>query len=330
MEQFRAYRIHAQNDHASGQFDHLSFNDLCDGDVVIRVQHSSINYKDALAATGVGKIMKKFPLVGGIDAAGVVVSSDNKNVQPGDDVLVTGCGLGETHDGGYAEFARVRHEWVVPIPEGMSSWDVMCLGTAGFTAGLAIQRMEYNGQTPDKGPVVVTGATGGVGSFAIDMLAGLGYEVVALTSKRDQIDYLKKLGAKQVLLRQDMDFGSSALDAAKWAGAIDNVGGETLSWLTRTVGWWGNIACVGMASSADLHTTVLPLILRGINLLGINSMATPRPERLAVWKRLATDLKPKHLELIGHRTVDFDDIADHFNEFIDGKVTGRTVVKISN
>jgi NADPH2:quinone reductase len=325
---FKAFRIHEIDRKIVGRFEPLRLDDLGPGNVVVRVQYSGINYKDALAATGAGKILRRYPLVGGIDLAGVVESSTDLRHAPGDRVLVTGCGLSETHDGGYAQYARLEGEWVIPMPEGLDAFTAMALGTAGFTAALAIHRMEHNGQTPAKGPIVVTGATGGVGSVAIDMLAGRGYEVVAVTGKPESVDYLKTLGAAQVLLRRDIDTGKRPLEAARFAGAIDNVGGETLTWLTRTVDTWGNIASIGLAGGAELHTTVMPFILRGINLLGINSSATLRDTRLIVWNRIATDLRPRHLEQIVTRTLPFDELPGAFAGYLEGTVTGRTVVRI--
>ncbi|MGA0734149.1 MAG: oxidoreductase [Steroidobacteraceae bacterium] len=325
---FKAYRIHEIEKRIVARFEQLTFDDLAPGDVVVRVLYSDINYKDALAATGAGKILRKYPLVGGVDLAGVVESSTDPRCKVGEHVLVTGCGLSEVHDGGYAEFARLKGEWVIPMPPGLGAFKAMALGTAGFTAALAIHRMEHNGQTPAKGPIVVTGATGGVGSIAIDMLSNRGYEVIAVTGKAESIDYLRSLGATDVLLRKDIDYGKRPLEAARFGGAIDNVGGETLTWLTRTVDTWGNIACIGLAGGAELHTSVMPFILRGVNLLGINSSATLREMRLVVWNRIATDLKPRHLEKIVTQTIDFDALPGAFQSYLDGTVTGRTVVKI--
>jgi NADPH2:quinone reductase len=328
MATFRAYRIHEVNGRIEPRFEQISLDDLGPGDVVVRVHYSDINYKDALAATGSGRILRKYPLVGGIDLAGEVVSSSDPRYSVGQPVLVTGCGLSETHDGGYAEFARLSGEWVIPLPPGMDTMDVMKLGTAGFTAALAIHRMEHNGQDPRKGPIVVTGATGGVGSIAINMLAGRGYEVVAVSGKPEADAYLKELGATRILRRQEIDLGSRPMEKILWAGAIDNVGGELLTWLTRTVDLWGNIASIGLAGSAELHTTVMPFILRGVNLLGINSSATLRDTRLAVWKRIGTDLRPTRLDRICTRVIEFVDLPAQFPEYLAGRVTGRTVVKI--
>jgi NADPH2:quinone reductase len=296
---------------------------------VIRVSHSDINYKDALAATGAGKILRRYPLVGGIDLAGVVEASSDARYRAGAAVLVTGCGLSETHDGGYAQFARVPGDWVIPMPEGLDAFTAMALGTAGFTAALAIHRMEQNGQSPSGGPIAVTGASGGVGSIAVDMLAARGYRVVAVSGKAAAAGYLKELGAAEVLTRQDLELGSRPLENARFAGAVDNVGGEVLAWLTRTVDFWGNIASIGMAGSAELKTTVMPFILRGVSLLGINSSATRREMRLAVWKRIATDLRPRHLERIVTRTIAFDELPGAFAAYLEGAVTGRTVVRIA-
>jgi len=325
---FKAFRIHEIDRKIVARFDEITLDDLADGDVVVRVMYSDINYKDALAATGAGRILRKYPLVGGIDLAGVVESSADPRCKPGDHVLVTGCGLSETHDGGYAQYARLKGEWVIPMPPGLGTFKAMTLGTAGFTAALAIHRMEHNGQTPARGPIVVTGATGGVGSVAIDMLAGRGYEVIAVSGKAESIDYLKSLGAAQVLLRSQIDYGKRPLEAARFGGAIDNVGGETLTWLTRTVDNWGNIASIGLAGGAELKTTVMPFILRGVNILGINSSATLRDMRLVVWNRIATDLKPRHLDAIATRTIGFDELPGAFAAYLQGTVTGRTVVKI--
>ena len=327
---FKGFRIHEIDGKIVARFDELTLDDLAPGEVVVRVLYSDINYKDALAATGAGRILRRYPLVGGIDLAGVVESSEDPRCKPGDHVLVTGCGLSEVHDGGYAEYARLKGEWVIPMPPGLGAFKAMSLGTAGFTAALAIHRMEHNGQTPARGPVVVTGATGGVGSIAIDMLAGRGYEVVAVTGKAESVDYLKSLGAAQVLLRSEIDYGKRPMESVRWAGAVDNVGGEMLTWLTRTVDNWGNIASIGLTGGAELHTTVMPFIIRGVNLLGINSAATLRDTRLVVWNRIATDLKPRHLDRIATRTIAFAELPQAFDAYIKGAVTGRTVVKIGS
>jgi len=259
----------------------------------------------------------------------VVVSSEDADFQPGADVLVTGCGLSETIDGGYSEYARIDSKSLVALPGGMTCAEAMQIGTAGYTAALAIHRMEQNNQMPDLGPVVVTGATGGVGSVAIDMLAGRGYEVVGVTGKAAEEDYLRKIGAQQILLRDEIDFGKRPMEKALWAGAIDNLGGDYLAWLTRTMKYGGNIASIGLAASHELNTTVMPFILRAVCLLGINSVDTPHELRRAVWARIGGDLKPQHLDTIGSRTISFDELPDAFQAYIDGTVTGRIVVRIA-
>jgi len=329
MDKFRAYRIDEQDGKIVAGFQSLTVEDLTPGNVVVRVSHSTINYKDALAATGKGRILRRFPLNGGIDLAGVVERSEDPEFEVGTEVLVNGCGLSETVDGGYSEYARVDGKSLVAVPQGMSCHEAMQIGTAGYTAALAIHRMEQNGQAPELGPVVVTGATGGVGSVAIDMLAARGYEAIAVTGKDSEAQYLKDIGAASILLRDDIDFGKRPMEKALYAGAIDNLGGDYLAWLLRTMQYGGNIASIGLAASHELHTTVMPFILRAVCLLGINSVETPRDLRRAVWARIGGDLKPRHLDRIGHRTIGFDDLPAAFQDYIDGKVTGRTVVEIA-
>ena len=328
MQDFKAFRIHKTDSGIEARFEQLNIDDLSDGEVVIQVAYSGINYKDALAATGKGAILRQYPLVGGIDLSGRVVSSTDPEFTPGQAVVVCGANLSETVDGGYTEYARVSREAVVPLPESISLRDAMGIGTAGFTAAIAIDRMEQNGQTPEHGPIVVTGATGGVGSIAIDMLSQRGYTVVALSGKSSQSDYLTALGASEVRLRQEQDWGSRPLERAKWGGAIDNVGGDTLTWLTRTTLPWGNIAAIGLAGSVELNTTVMPFILRGVSLLGINSVLLSAERRRAIWQRIATDLKPAHLDRIVTRETAFANLPQAFDDYIDGAVTGRTLVNI--
>jgi acrylyl-CoA reductase (NADPH) len=329
MNAFKAFRIHEREGRIAAGFEQMTVDALTAGDVVIGVKYSSINYKDALAATGTGKILRKYPLNGGIDLAGEVVSSTDARYKPGQQVLVTGCGHSETLDGGYAQYARAASDSVIPLPEGMSHFDAMALGTAGFTTGLAIHRMEQNGQKPAMGPIVVTGASGGVGSIAVDIMAKLGYEVVAVSGKPEADAHLKALGASRILRRQQIDLGKRPLETAQWGGAIDNLGGEVLTWLTRTVDNWGNIVSIGLAASHKLETTVMPFILRGVSLLGVNSSAMPREVRVAIWKRLATDLKPRHLDKLVTRTIGFDELPAAFDGYIKNQIQGRTVVKIA-
>ncbi len=329
MSEFKAFRIHQQDSGVRAGFENISVDSLTEGEVVISVEWSGVNYKDALAATGKGKILRKFPLNGGIDLSGKVASSTDPRFKEGDEVLVVGAGLSEDKDGGYAEMARVPADCVVALPDGLSTFEAMALGTAGFTAALAVMRMEDNHQTPDTGPILVTGASGGVGSFAIDMLAGKGFDVTAFTGKKESHDYLSSLGASGFVDRHELDMGTRPLERAEYGGAIDNVGGDTLGWLTRVVRPFGNIASIGLAGGFKLETTVMPFILRGVSLLGINSIEMPASMRDAAWQRVATDLKPRHLDKIVTREVAFQDLPGVFDDFMKAEVTGRTVVKIS-
>lgn len=326
---FKAFLIEQGDDGSvSSGVKALESSALDAGEVLIRVHYSSINYKDALAATGKGKIIRRFPCVGGIDLAGEVVESADARFAAGDAVIATSFDIGVSHHGGYAEYARIPSKWVVPLPAGLNLFDAMALGTAGFTAALGIERMEANGLHADAGPVVVTGATGGVGSLAVDMLSAAGYRVAALTGKRDEADYLRGLGAEDILLRADIDFDAARpLESARWAGAVDNVGGTVLHWLLANMKQAGTVASIGNAGSAKLETTVFPFILRGVSLLGIDSGYMGFPTRQRVWDRLATDLHPRHLAQIT-RTIEFEDLPTAFDDFIEGRIRGRTVVRI--
>lgn len=326
-QKFSAYQIAEQDGQSAGHFVELTLDDLDPGEVVIQTHYSSVNYKDALAATGAGKVIRRFPCVGGVDAAGVVESSQDAHFKPGDEVLVTGYGMGVDHDGGYAEYVRAPADWVVPLPQGLTLFEAMALGTAGFTAALSIHRLEQNELRPENGKVIVTGATGGVASLAIQMLAQLGYHVVALTGKDTEHDYLKSLGATEILLRKDLVMGTRPLEKAQWAGALDAVGGETLAWLTRTMQQDGVIASFGNAGGIELHTTVMPFILRGVRLIGIDSAATAMPSRRQIWQRLATDLHPKLLKQVAHG-VPFSGLPQVFPLMLQGKLRGRSVVEI--
>lgn len=329
MTQFKAYLIEQSSDgQVGGRLASLSTEQLDAGEVLIRVHYSSINYKDALAATGKGKIIRRFPCVGGIDMAGVVAESSDPRFTPGQQVIATSFDIGVSHHGGYAEYARVPGQWVVPLPEGLNLKESMALGTAGFTAALGIVRMEDNGLAPSNGPVVVSGATGGVGGLAIDMLAQRGYHVVALTGKETEADYLRMLGAAEIKPTSTIDFDKvRPLEAGLWAGAVDNVGGPILHWILATMKQAGTVASIGNAASAKIDTTVFPFILRGVSLLGVDSGYMGFPTRQRVWDRLASDLKPRHLDTVT-RVVDFDDLPGCFDDFISGRVKGRTVVRI--
>ena len=329
MNSFRAYRIFEVGGKSQGRFVDLTPDDLDPGDVLIRAAYSGVNYKDALAATGAGKVIRRFPCVGGVDAAGVVESSADPRFKAGAPVLVTGYDMGVAHDGGFAEYVRVPADWVVDLPRGLSLFEAMALGTAGFTAALAIHRLEQNELRPDSGKVIVTGATGGVSGLAIQMLAQRGYHVVALTGKEKECPYLESLGAREILLRSALDLNSTRpLEKAQWAGALDAVGGMTLAWLTRSMQQDGAIASFGNAGGVELHTTVFPFILRGVKLLGVDSAATKMLLRKMIWQRLANDLRPLHLHDMT-RCVPFADLAQVFPVMIAGQSRGRTVVEIA-
>jgi len=329
MTTLKAYRIFNEGGKVASRYVDLKIEELDAGDVVIKVAYSSVNFKDALAATGAGKIIRRFPCVGGIDLSGTVVESGDARFRKGDAVIATSYDIGVAHDGGYAEYARIPADWVVPMPKGLDPFEAMALGTAGFTAALAVERMEHDGLKPANGPVIVTGATGGVGSIAVDILAGAGYHVVALTGKEHETDYLKGLGAKEVMLRGSLDLGKiKPLDKATWAGAVDNLGGEVMSWIASTMQIGGTLASIGLAASHNFNSTVMPFILRGVSLLGIDSVNAPMPLREKVWKRLGSDLKPRQLKSIV-TTVNFADLPGVFKKILDKEMRGRTVVKIA-
>lgn len=329
MEAFTAYLLEADSEgKARGRMTQLTPDRLDPGEVTIRVHYSSINYKDALAATGAGKIIRRFPCVGGIDLCGEVVASEDPRFKAGDPVIATSFDIGVSHHGGYAEYARIPARWVVPLPAGLTLFDAMALGTAGFTAALGIVRMEDNGLTPDKGPVIVTGATGGVGGLAIDMLARRGYHVAALTGKEHEQEYLRRLGAAEVKLASGIALQKvRPMEAGLWAGAVDNVGGAILHWVLATMQQGGTVASIGNAASAKLETTVFPFILRGVSLLGVDSGYIGFPLRQRVWELLAGDLRPRHLAEIT-RTIDLQQLPSAFDDFVQGKARGRTVVRI--
>jgi putative YhdH/YhfP family quinone oxidoreductase len=328
MESIKAYRIFSENNKVAGRVVAMARDEIGSGDVLFKTACSSVNYKDALAATGAGKIIRAFPLIGGIDAAGTVVSSSDVRFSPGDEVICTSYDMGVGHDGGYAEYCRVPADWIVPLPEGLSLFEAMAIGTAGYTAALAICLLEQNDMKPANGKVLVNGATGGVATLAIDMLAGLGYAVTAVTGKDSEHDFLKKIGAAEVISRSAIDLGTRPLEKALWAAAFDSVGGEQLAWLTRTMQPHGLIASFGNAGGIELKTTVLPFILRGVRLIGVDSAFTPMPLRRRVWERLASDLKPRHLADIAF-TITLDELPGHFDKVLKGRNRGRAVVRIS-
>jgi acrylyl-CoA reductase (NADPH) len=325
---FKAFRISNTDGTISGAVVDATLDELSAGEVVIKAAYSSVNYKDALAATGAAKILKRFPLIGGIDVAGTVASSTDARFREGDQVVVTGYDLGVGNDGGYSAYVRVPADWVVTLPASLSLLDAMALGTAGFTAALSVIRLEQNGLTPGHGPVIVTGATGGVGSISVAILAGLGYEVTAVTGKDSEHGYLRSLGAKEVLPRSAVEKSARPLEKMMWAGAIDPVGGDTLAWLTKTMNYAASIANSGLTGGIEVHTTVIPFILRGVNLLGIDSVMCPMPRRLEVWRRLATDMRPQMLASIA-RQIGLADLPDAFATLAGGGAKGRFVVNVA-
>jgi NADPH2:quinone reductase len=328
---FKAFRISQTDGQISGAIVDATLDELTpQGDVanvVIRAAYSSVNYKDALAATGAAKILKKFPLIGGIDVAGTVASSTDARFKAGDQVVVTGYDLGVGNDGGYSAYVRVPADWVVKLPASLTLFDAMALGTAGFTAALSVIRLEQNGLKTGAGPVIVTGATGGVGSIAVSILAGLGYEVTALTGKDSEHEYLKSLGAKTIMPRSAIEKSSRPIEKATWAGAVDPVGGDILAWLTKTMNYGASIANSGLTGGIDVHTTVIPFILRGVNLLGIDSVMCPMPMRLEVWRRLSTDMKPTMLTSIA-REIPLSGLPGAFATLATGGAKGRFVVNV--
>lgn len=327
---FMAFMIRQDERKVTSSFVDMTEDQLDVGDVTIAVAYSAINYKDALAATGAGRIIRRYPCVGGIDLAGVVTRSESAKFKPGDQVMATSFDIGVAHHGGYAELARLPAAWVYRLPTGLDLRSAMALGTAGFTAGLALVRMEQNGLKPDNGPVVVSGATGGVGSCAVEMLAKSGYEVHALTGKADSADYLKTLGAKEVILRSSLDLTKiKPLDTALWAGAVDNLGGDVLAWMASTMKQAGTIASIGLAASMELKTTVAPFILRGASLLGIDSGYIGDPVRGEVWQKLGGAWRPDHVIAQAHE-IAFNDLPGKFDDFLQSRITGRIVVRIHN
>jgi acrylyl-CoA reductase (NADPH) len=325
---FKAFRIADSGGTIAGAVVDTTVDELSAGDVVIAASWSSVNFKDALAATGAAKILKRMPIVGGIDVAGTVASSSDARFREGDQVLVTGYDLGVANDGGYSAFVRVPADWVVKIPSGLNPREAMTLGTAGFTAAMSVIRLEENGLNPGSGPVLVTGATGGVGSIAVAILAGLGYQVTAMTGKDAEHDYLRSLGASDVVPRSLAQKSPRPLEKMMWAGAVDPVGGDTLAWLTKTMNYRASIANSGLTGGTEVNITVVPFILRGVNLLGIDSVMCPMGPRIEIWRRLANDMKPKMLDSIA-REIDLSGLPGAFATLAAGSARGRFVVNVS-
>ncbi len=329
LEKFRAFRIHHDEQGHHAGIETMELDTLSPGEVVIRVKWSSVNYKDALAGMGRGKILRRYPLVGGIDLAGTVLTSADARFQPGDPVLCTGSGLSETRDGGYSGLARIPAASLIPLPKGLDLREAMILGTAGFTAGLALLRMQDNGQTPAHGPIAVTGASGGVWMLAISIFSQAGYEVHAISGKTERAGFLRELGAHTVLPRSTLAGVSHALESARFGGALDNVGGSHLAALLALTVPYGNVAVCGMVGGTAVSTTVMPFIIRGISLLGIASSGTPRLQRERVWAHLATDWKPIQLERIATREIGIDQLMATFPVLLSGASFGRTLVHIA-
>ncbi len=324
---FPAFRIHNDEAGYRSGIEQVGLDQLSAGEVVIRARWSSVNYKDALAGTGKGRILRQFPAVGGIDVAGKVAASTDPAFREGDAVLATGCGLSEVRDGGYSQYVRLEARSTIPLPAGLSLREAMVMGTAGFTAALALLRMQDNRQTPDLGPLAVTGATGGVGSLAVDIFSRAGYEVHAISGKEDQIDYLKRLGASEVLGR-DALATTRPMESARFGGGLDNVGGPMLTSLLAQTQPWGNVVSAGLAASGELNATVMPFIIRGVSLLGVTSSNAPRHLREQVWERLAGDWKPRHLDAICTREATLAELPQVFDTMLEGRSFGRTVVRI--
>jgi len=324
---FTAFRIHSDDAGYRSGIEQMRVDDLSPGEIVVRVAHSSVNFKDALAGTGEGKILRRFPLVGGIDLAGHVATSADPKFREGDAVLVTGCGLSETRDGGYSEYARIESKWAIPLPAGLSLRESMIIGTAGFTAALALLRMQENRQSPELGPLAVTGATGGVGSLAVDIFSSAGYAVHAVSGKAEHADYLRAIGASEVLGREALA-STRPMESVKFGGGLDNVGGPMLASLLAQTRPYGNVASAGLAASADLPATVMPFIIRGVSLLGVASAGTARDIRDEVWRRLASDWKPRHLDRICTREATLAELPEVFAAMLAGGSLGRTLVTL--
>jgi acrylyl-CoA reductase (NADPH) len=327
-DRFKAYLISKDGERLRGEFVTLGTNDLMPGDVTIAVTHSTVNYKDGLALTGRSPVVRRFPMIPGIDLAGDVIASEHNSWRPGDHVLINGCGLGETHYGGYAERARVEHEWLVKIPQRFSAAEAMAIGTAGYTAMLAVLALEDAGVKPSSGPVVVTGASGGVGSIAIALLSKLGYSVIASTGRVEEEAYLKRLGAAEIIHRNELGGEPKPLAKERWAGAVDSVGSRTLANVLASTKYGGAVAACGLAQGMDLPASVAPFILRGVSLLGINSVYTNIGRRRQAWERLARDLGGRKLQMMT-KSIRLEDVPYAAEEILAGRVRGRLVVEVA-
>lgn len=326
--QFKCFRIDQEDDKIVSGLQSISMDDINPGEITLKTEYSSINYKDALAATGKGKILRTFPLIGGVDVAGEVVESDDPRFSQGDKVIAACSGLSETNDGGYSEYARINSEAAIELPKQMDTRTAMAIGTAGFAAGLAIFKMKLNKQTPEMGPIVVTGATGGVGSIAIDMLSSSGFETTAITRKKTHDEYLKAIGTTNIVCLEEMELGERPLEKAQFGGGIDNVGGDLLSWVLRSTAPEGNVASIGLAADFKLPTNVMPFILRGVNLLGVNSTTLPNAVKQEVWDDIANNMSPQKIDQIVTKEVTLEELPDQFQAFIEGSIVGRVLVKV--
>lgn len=327
MSAFRALRIDKTENGQTVSTVDFPESELMEGDVVVRVTHSTVNYKDGLAITGKSPVVRRFPMIPGIDFAGVVTASTNPEFKAGDEVVLNGWGVGETHLGGYAEAARVKGDWLVPLAQGLSAADAMAVGTAGYTAMLCVMALERHGVTPDGGPVLVTGAAGGVGSVAVTLLGSLGYHVVASTGRPEEGDWLKSLGASEIIHRDELAAPGKPLQKERFGGVVDSVGSVPLANAIAQTKAGGAVAACGLAAGMDLPTSVAPFILRGVSLLGINSVTVPKPIRIEAWDRISKDLDREKLKSIT-RTISFDEIVPTAEAILEGKVRGRVVVEI--
>jgi acrylyl-CoA reductase (NADPH) len=327
MSAFRAVVVEKGEAGQSVGLRDFSDADLMEGDVTVRVSHSTVNYKDGLAITGKAPVVRRFPMIPGIDLTGVVETSNHPEFKAGDAVVLNGWGVGETHLGAYAERARLKGDWLIPLPQALSPAQAMAIGTAGYTAMLCVMALEQHGLTPDRGPVVVTGAAGGVGSVAIALLSRLGWHVIASTGRSEEADYLKGLGAAEIVDRAELSNPGKPLAKERWAAGVDSVGSHTLANLLAMTRYGGAVAACGLAGGMDLPSSVAPFILRGVSLLGIDSVMAPKALRRAAWDRLAGDLDLAKLEAMT-TTIKLDEVLDAGRRIVEGKVRGRTVVEI--
>mgnify|MGYP000867904600 CR=1 FL=1 len=327
---FAALVVNKTESDYSVNIQNLTLADLPEGEVLIRVHYSGVNYKDSLATIPNGNIVNTYPFVPGIDLAGVVVTSEDPSFQEGDEVIATSYDIGVSHFGGYSEYARIPAKWIVPLPKGLTLKEAMIIGTAGFTAALSVQRLEENNVSPEKGKVLVTGATGGVGSFAVGILSKLGYQVEASTGKESEHEYLKNIGAATIVSREEVFDGKiRALAKQKWAAAVDPVGGEPLAAILSQIEYGGSVAVSGLTAGTKLPTSVFPFILRGVNLLGIDSVFCPMETRLKIWNRLATDFKPANLEDFIQQEISLEKLPAVLPNLLKGQARGRTIVKFA-